>query len=350
MNGLLSWVFLRDIANWVNEREDLPKFKKSDDKGLQLFKENMPDSQPTYNEMANKGTDYLRAWILHILIDEIEDICEDLSKNSIGEYKHGADLYKEAKEIYLCNYFLRLVPDDILSFVSTNLDELIQNIPVLYFHLSRGMLLGLKDDPTHNLESPKVGRSLPKPLSINQVRMLLEQPAKENTSESCRDEAMLHLLYATGMRVSELVSLDLKDINLADGEVHVFGKGSKERLLPVYTRAVKVLETYIRDVRPKLARNNDENAVFLNHHGERLTRQGFWQILKQYTKAAGITTTVTPYTLRHSFATHMLNGGADLRTIQNLLGHANIATTKIYTQLTNEYVRQTYEKPYPPAR
>jgi integrase len=330
----------RDVANWVNKREDLLQFEKSDDKGLQRFKESMPDSQPTYNEMASKGTDYLRAWILHILIDEIEDICENLSKNSIGEYKHGADLYKEAKEIYLCNYFLRLVPDDILSFVSTNLNELIQDIPVPYFHLSRGMLLGLKDGPTHNLESPKIGRSLPSPLSINQVRMLLEQPAKENTSESRRDEAMLHLLYATGMRVSELVSLDLKDIDLADGNIHVFGKGSKERLLPVYTRAIKVLETYLRDVRPKLARDNDENAVFLNRHGERLTRQGFWQILKQYTKAAGITSPVTPYTLRHSFAAHMLNGGVSLKTLQELLGHANIATTKIYTQLPNEYVRQ----------
>src|SRR5271157_1041630 len=107
----------------------------------------MPDSEPTYNEMAGKGTEYLRAWILHILVDEIEDICEDLGKNAIGEYKHGVDLYKEAKEIYLCNSFLRLVPDDILSFISTNLDELIQHVPVPYFHLSRGVLLNLKDAP-----------------------------------------------------------------------------------------------------------------------------------------------------------------------------------------------------------
>ena len=169
--------------------------------------------------------------------------------------------------------------------------------------------------------------------------MLLEQPTREKTIESRRDEAMLQLLYATGMRASELMSLDLKDINLADREVHVFGKGRKERLMPVYTQAVKVLETYLRDARPKLVRNKDENAVFLNHLGGRLTRQGFWQILKQYAKAAGITSPVTPYTLRHSFATHMLNGGADLRTLQELLGHANIATTQIYTQLTNEYVR-----------
>jgi len=208
----------------------------------------------------------------------------------------------------------------------------------------------LKDDPTHNLESPKVGRSLPKPLSINQVRMLLEQPTKENTPESHRDEAMLQLLYATGMRVSELMSLDLEDINLADGDVRAFGKGRKERLLPVHSQAVKVLETYLRDARPRLARNNDEKAVFLNRLGGRLTRQGFWLILKQYAKAAGITSPVTPHTLRHSFATHMLNGGADLRTIQELLGHANISTTQVYTHLTSEFVRRTYEKAHPRAK
>jgi integrase/recombinase XerD len=200
----------------------------------------------------------------------------------------------------------------------------------------------LKQDPTHNLESPKVGRLLPKPLSINQVRMLLEQPTKENTPESHRDEAMLQLLYATGMRVSEMMSLDLEDINLADGNVRAFGKGRKERLLPVHSQAVKVLETYLRDARPRLARNNDEKAVFLNRLGGRLTRQGFWLILKQYAKAAGITSPVTPHTLRLSFATHMLSGGTDLRTIQELLGHANISTTRIYTHLTSEHVRRTY--------
>jgi integrase/recombinase XerD len=208
----------------------------------------------------------------------------------------------------------------------------------------------LKVDPTHNLESPNVGRSLPKSLSLDQVRVLLEQPTKGNTHESCRDEAMLQLLYATGMRVSELMSLDVEDINLADGDVRAFGKGRKERMIPVYPKAVKVLDAYLRNARPKLARNNTEKAAFLNLRGERLTRQGFWKILKQYAKAASINSPVTPHTLRHSFATHMLNGGADLRTIQELLGHANIATTQIYTHLTSEHVRQTYETAHPRAK
>ena len=215
------------------------------------------------------------------------------------------------------------------------------------FLTNEGMI---KEDPTHNLESLSVGRSLPKPISINQVRALLEQPAKHNTPEAKRDEAMLQLLYASGMRVSELMSLNLDDVNLVDGDVRCFGKGKKERLIPIHPQAIKVIEEYIAKARPQLVRSNEEKALFLNRRGERLTRQGFWQILKQYAKNAGITVPVTPHTLRHSFATHMLNGGADLRAVQELLGHANISTTQIYTHLTSEHVKRTYEKSHPRAK
>ncbi|MDD5190187.1 MAG: site-specific tyrosine recombinase XerD [Dehalococcoidales bacterium] len=208
----------------------------------------------------------------------------------------------------------------------------------------------IKEDPTHNLESLSVGRSLPKPISITQVRALLEQPTKHASPEGKRDEAMLQLLYASGMRVSELMSLNIDDVNLVDGDVRCFGKGKKERLIPIHPQAIKVLDEYLAKARPQLARSNDEKALFLNRRGERLTRQGFWQILKQYAKAAGITTPVTPHTLRHSFATHMLSGGADLRAVQELLGHANISTTQIYTHLTSEHVKRTYEKAHPRAK
>ena len=206
------------------------------------------------------------------------------------------------------------------------------------------------EDPTQNLESLSVGRSLPKPISITQVRALLDQPAVHNTPEARRDEAMLQLLYATGMRVSELMSLNVDDVNTVDGDVRVFGKGHKERVVPIHERAAKAVEQYVRDARPRLVRRKEEKALFLNRRGERLTRQGFWQILKQYAKAAGITVPVTPHTLRHSFATHMLSGGADLRAVQELLGHANISTTQIYTHLTSEHVRRTYEKAHPRAK
>jgi integrase/recombinase XerD len=162
---------------------------------------------------------------------------------------------------------------------------------------------------------------------------------------------MLELLYASGMRVTELVSLNIEDIDISGGYVRCFGKGSKERMIPIYPRATQSLEQYLKEARPLIAGAKAEGtALFLNVRGERLTRQGLWQILKGYAKDAGIEVEVTPHTLRHSFATHMLNGGADLRNVQELLGHANISTTQVYTHLTSEHVRRTYEKSHPRAK
>lgn len=206
-------------------------------------------------------------------------------------------------------------------------------------------------NPTESLESPRVGKSLPKPLSVAEVDELLEQPSKRNTPEAKRDRAMLELLYATGMRVTELVSLDLECLNL-DARAHVrcTGKGSKERSVPIHGQAVRSLVEYLNEGRPALVKNRDERALFVNRRGERLTRQGSWLILKQYAREANIGTPVTPHTLRHSFATHMLRGGAPLRNVQELLGHANISTTQVYTQITDEHVRRVYEKAHPRAR
>jgi len=208
----------------------------------------------------------------------------------------------------------------------------------------------IKDDPTHNMESLNVGRSLPKPISVSQVRSLLEQPTKLSASEAKRDTAMLQLLYASGMRVSELVSLNLEDIIDKGDYVRCFGKGHKERLIPIHKQAASAIEEYVKEARSRLVRKGEERAMFLNRRGERLTRQGFWQILKGYAKSAGLEAEVTPHTLRHSFATHMLSGGADLRSVQELLGHANISTTQVYTQLTTEHIRRAYEKSHPRAK
>jgi len=208
----------------------------------------------------------------------------------------------------------------------------------------------IRDNPTDNVGSPNIGRSLPKPISISQVRLLLEQPARLNKPDAKRDSAMLSLLYASGMRVSELVSLNLGDVDTSGDFVRCFGKGHKERLIPIYHNASLAVEEYINENRPKLARRGDEKALFLNRRGDRLTRQGFWQILKEYAEKAGLEREITPHTLRHSFATHMLSGGADLRSVQELLGHANISTTQVYTHLTSEHVRRTYEKSHPRAK
>jgi len=210
----------------------------------------------------------------------------------------------------------------------------------------------LKAKPTENVGSPNVGRPLPKPISVTQVRRLLEQPAKSSAPEAKRDRAMLELLYASGMRVSELVALNLGDVlrEGTSGSVRCFGKGHKERIIPIHQRAILAVEEYIKEARPELTQNSQERALFLNRRGERLTRQGFWQILKAYAKRAELGADITPHTLRHSFATHMLSGGADLRSVQELLGHANISTTQVYTHLTTEHVRRTYEKSHPRAK
>lgn len=209
----------------------------------------------------------------------------------------------------------------------------------------------VKVNPTDNIASLKVGRALPKPISVTQARRLLEEPSKSSTPEAKRDKAMLELLYASGMRVTELVTLNIGDVDIVGGFVRCYGKGQKERMIPIYPRAALSINQYLKEARPLIVQHRDEEkALFLNVRGERLTRQGLWQILKGYAKAAGIEVEVTPHTLRHSFATHMLNGGADLRLVQELLGHANISTTQVYTHLTSEHVRKTYEKSHPRAK
>ena len=210
----------------------------------------------------------------------------------------------------------------------------------------------IQTNPTESLESPRVGKTLPKPLTVQQVDELLEQPAKRDTPESLRDRAMLELLYATGLRVTELVSLDLDSISLDPRAptARCIGKGAKERAIPIHEHALRALVSYMNDGRPRLVKNKKERALFVNRRGERLTRQGFWLILKQYAKQAGIEGSVTPHSLRHSFATHMLKGGAPLRSVQELLGHANISTTQVYTQVTDEHVRRVYEQAHPRAR
>lgn len=207
-------------------------------------------------------------------------------------------------------------------------------------------------DPTETLSSPRVGKSLPKAITPQQVDDLLEQPLRRNTPEAKRDKAMLELLYATGMRVTELVSLDVDSVVLRGDAAYVrcVGKGSKERSIPIHEHAAEAVQAYLDEARPVLVRVRGEKALFVNRRGERLTRQGFWLILKSYAQAANIAEHVTPHTLRHSFATHMLKGGAPLRNVQELLGHANISTTQVYTQLNTDHVRDVYERAHPRAR
>ena len=208
----------------------------------------------------------------------------------------------------------------------------------------------MSSDPSETIRSPRIGRSIPKALSEKQVERLLQSPLTLKDPERSRDKAMLELLYATGIRVTELVSLDLHDLDLAQGIVRCRGKGGKERIVPYHETAWEALDEYLGVARPTLLRQKgDESALFLNQRGDRLTRQGFWLILKAHASRAGIDASVTPHTIRHSFATHMLRGGASLRQVQEFLGHASVATTQVYTHLTNEHVQSEYDRTHPRA-
>ena len=210
----------------------------------------------------------------------------------------------------------------------------------------------LTTNPTAQIDSPRVPKPVPKPMTTDEVDALLSEPKKFDSAEAMRDAAMLELMYATGMRVTELVSLNMDSMHLdpAPAWVRCLGKGSKERTLPVAHRAIGAITGYLDVSRPALLKNRPQTALFVNRRGERLTRQGFWLILKGYAKSADIVGHVTPHTLRHSFATHLLRGGASVRDVQELLGHANVSTTQVYTQLVDEHLREAFTDAHPRAR
>ncbi|MCG1022959.1 site-specific tyrosine recombinase XerD [Sutcliffiella horikoshii] len=203
-------------------------------------------------------------------------------------------------------------------------------------------------DPTVHIDRPKQEQKLPQVMSVEEVQALLEVP---DTSKvfGVRDKAMLELLYATGMRVSELISLNLSDVHMTMGFVRCIGKGNKERIIPLGKMAQSAIVSYIEESRNQLTKKKSTDALFVNLYGNRLTRQGFWKILKKLTKEAGIEKELTPHTLRHSFATHLLENGADLRAVQEMLGHADISTTQIYTHVTKTRMKDVYSMFHPRA-
>ncbi len=206
----------------------------------------------------------------------------------------------------------------------------------------------LQKDPSGTIDSLKIPQRLPKVLNEKEIIVLLEQPGAL-TPAHLRDRAMLELMYATGVRVSELVSLKLGDINMDMGYIRCFGKGSKERIVPMGGTAQNALLDYLDRARPKILKRAVEDTLFLNHHGRKMTRQGFWLIIQEAAHRVGIKTSVNPHMLRHSFATHLLDHGADLRSVQEMLGHADITTTQIYTHVTRTRLKEVYNKTHPRA-
>lgn len=205
----------------------------------------------------------------------------------------------------------------------------------------------VKNDPTTNLEAPHVEKKPPQIMSSAEVELLMEQP-KSDDAKGIRDKAMLELLYATGIRVSELVNLNISDVNLAMSFIHCSG-GKKERIIPMGNKALEALAFYIDNARYDMVKSDNEKALFVNCSGERLSRQGFWKIIKYYRNQAGIKKEITPHTLRHSFAAHLLENGADLRSIQEMMGHADISSTQVYSQLVSSRIKDVYAKAHPRA-
>ena len=206
----------------------------------------------------------------------------------------------------------------------------------------------LDKDPTEDIRFPKLGRKLQKALGMDDATVLVESPDRKD-KKSLRDKAMLEILYGCGLRASELASLNLNDVNYESGFIRCLGKGSKERIVPVGNTALKAILGYIKLSRPRLLRKKTSEALFVDRSGNRISRQGIWFIIKKYAKIAGIKASTSPHTLRHSFATHLLEKGADLRSVQEMLGHSNIATTQIYTNVSRERLKKVYKEAHPRA-
>ncbi len=221
----------------------------------------------------------------------------------------------------------------------------IASIRSFFQYLLRSGYVG--ENPAADLELPKVEKKMPEILSLEKVELLLEQPAGEEDKE-VRDKAMLELLYATGIRVTELISLRVEDINLPLEYIHC-GKETKSRIIPIGAQAKYSLRKYMEKVRDHMILQPEENILFVNCNGRPMTRQGFWKIIKAYAKKAGIEEDITPHMLRHSFAAHLIENGADLRSVQEMLGHSDISTTQIYTKLTNQKLKNVYAKAHPRA-
>lgn len=245
------------------------------------------------------------------------------------QYSTWAEVDKDT----IINYVLNLKERE---YTSSTVARKVAAIKSFFHYLMAAKVI--VDDPTATLDSPKVKKRLPKAISREDIECLLAASAKGTSAKSQRDHALLEMLYASGMRVTELVSLDVSDVNLASGSVRVRGKkaSSKERVIPVGDRALDALQTYLNKGRMQMVRDPEDRALFLNHRGQRLTRQGLWLIIKHYVDEVGISEDVTPHTLRHSFAAHKLSQGKSLQDIQKLLGHANISTTQVYQHVGQE--------------
>ena len=276
-----------------------------------------------------------------------------LSDNTLQSYKRDIVQFMEYTEKNNINY-LKIEQEDIQKYLksleklnkkTSTISRNLASIRSFYQYLLRTKKV--KIDPTESIGSPKIEKKAPSVLSAQEVELLLEQP-KNVDLKGIRDKAMLEFAYATGMRVTEIISLYLEDVNIEEGYV-VCKNGSRQRNIPLGSLSLEALKEYIKNARPILVKDEKVKELFVNINGKKLTRQGFWKIVKYYKEQAHITKDITPHVLRHSFATHLLQNGADLKAIQTMLGHSDISSTQVYMQFQNENLKNIYQKAHPRA-
>lgn len=276
-----------------------------------------------------------------------------LSNNTLQSYKRDIVQYENYIEKSKINY-LKVKKEDINKYLkylegigkkTSTISRNLASIRSFYQYLLRSRKV--KEDPTDGIQSPKIEKKAPSVLTSQEVELLLDQP-KDVDLKGTRDKAMLEFAYATGMRVTEIISLNIEDVHIEEGYV-VCKNGSKQRNIPLGGISINALKEYIEEARPILIKSEDENSLFVNINGKRLTRQGFWKIVKYYKEQAHITKDITPHVLRHSFATHLLQNGADLKAIQTMLGHSDISSTQVYMQFQDESLKSVYKSAHPRA-
>ena len=276
-----------------------------------------------------------------------------LSDNTLQSYRRDVLQYKKYVEENKINY-AKVKQDDIKTYLqhlqdinkkASTISRNLASIRLFYQYELRNNKV--KSDPTEGIQSPKIEKRVPSILTTQEVSLLLEQP-KNIDLKGIRDKAMLEFAYATGMRVTEIISLNINDVNLVNGYV-TCKNGSKQRNIPLGSMSLKALKEYIEDSRPIMIKSESEKALFVNINGRRLTRQGFWKIIKYYKEQAHISKDITPHVLRHSFATHLLQNGADLKAIQTMLGHSDISSTQVYMQFQDESLKNIYRNAHPRA-
>lgn len=285
--------------------------------------------------------------------DFMKNTCHK-SKNTVESYRRDVKQYIT----YLDETGISAITDttqtNILSYImflkkrgraASTVSRVLASIRSYYLYLLRNGQI--ESDPTLTLTTPKIEKKPPQVLSNNEVTLLLEQP-KISDNKGMRDKAMLELLYATGIRVSELIGLNVDDVNLGMGYIRC-QNSKNERIIPVGNKAIDAIKLYLEKARPFLLKDTDEEALFVNRMGARISRQGFWKIIKQYRESSGIETDITPHSLRHSFAAHLIQNGADLQSLKSMMGHSDISSTQVYTCFLDDKIKQVYEKTHPRA-